>query len=76
MHGIHTISYKGNGIEMAKKSAGLGRGFYDIFNDNILETGGGSGATLRSSPSKITTGISESPAILAALQRRSPAIIS
>ncbi len=47
MHGIHTISYKGNGIEMAKKSAGLGRGFYDIFNDNILETGGGSGATLR-----------------------------
>ena len=32
---------------MAKKSAGLGGGFYDIFNDNILETGGGSGATLR-----------------------------
>ena len=32
---------------MAKKSAGLGRGFYDIFNDNILETSKGTGETLK-----------------------------
>ena len=30
-----------------KKSAGLGRGFYDIFNDNMVEGKKGSGETLR-----------------------------
>ena len=32
---------------MAKKPAGLGRGFYDIFNDNIVESKKGSGEMLR-----------------------------
>lgn len=32
---------------MAKKAAGLGRGFYDIFNDNMVESKKGSGEMLR-----------------------------
>ncbi len=32
---------------MAKKSAGLGRGFYDIFDDNMYETKKGSGEMIR-----------------------------
>ncbi len=32
---------------MAKKSGGLGRGFYDIFDDNMYETKKGSGEMLR-----------------------------
>ena len=32
---------------MAKKSAGLGRDFYDIYNDNFLETSKGAASTIR-----------------------------
>ena len=32
---------------MAKKNSGLGRGFYDIFNDNILESAKGAGENVR-----------------------------
>ena len=32
---------------MAKKTGGLGRGFYDIFNDNVLEGKKGSGEPIR-----------------------------
>ena len=32
---------------MAKKNSGLGRGFYDLYNDNILEGTGGAGEKLR-----------------------------
>ena len=32
---------------MAKKTAGLGRGFYDIFNDNVLESKKGTAENIR-----------------------------
>ena len=32
---------------MAKKTGGLGRGFYDIFNDNVLEGKKGAGEPIR-----------------------------
>jgi len=32
---------------MAKKNSGLGRGFYELYNDNILEGPGGAGEKLR-----------------------------